>query len=205
MLDRVRARGERLGFADRLEVRRVELPDGLAELEETDLVWASMALHHVGDELDALRRIAALVPGGLLGLAEHADPLRLEVGGSDPDLWARLDAATAAWFGEMRASLPGAATSDDHRAMVEAAGYEVLVDEVLDLRLDAPLDGPARRFAREHLMAVQERLVAEAAPLDLDAVAEVAATIEGRDDVAIVANRRLLVARAPLRPGATPG
>ncbi|HEV2086819.1 MAG TPA: class I SAM-dependent methyltransferase [Cryptosporangiaceae bacterium] len=75
LLERASARAARLGLGERLVVARRELPDGMDALEPADLVWASRVVHHLGDQDEAVRGMAALVrPGGLLALAEGGLP-----------------------------------------------------------------------------------------------------------------------------------
>jgi SAM-dependent methyltransferase len=107
MLESVTARAARAGLAERVTTRAIELPDGIASLGPADLVWASMVLHHLGDEAGALRGLRAqLEPGGLLALVEFGDPMRVvpdDVDLGRPGLWARLDEASAAWLRDLRA------------------------------------------------------------------------------------------------------
>jgi SAM-dependent methyltransferase len=204
MLDHATARAERLGLASRVETRIVELPAGLAELGPADIVWASMVLHHVGDEVAALRRIRGLLePGGLLALVERAGPLRILPDDADlglPGLWERLDAAWAAWFSDMRAELPGATTSADYPTMLQEAGLELVADEVLTLVLDAPLDARARRFAHGNLLRTRAQLAPHADAADLQALDMLVDEhadegILHRDDARLCASRHLYVAR----------
>jgi SAM-dependent methyltransferase len=205
MLANVEARARRLGLWDRMETRVLELPDGLPALGQADLVWASMVLHHVGDEAAGLRGLRAVLrPGHLLALVEFGDPLRLlpeDVDLGRPGLWERLDAARAAWLADMRAGLPGAAPSAEYQTMLEAAGFEVLVDRVVPVHVGPPLDARARELAHRHLGNLRPRLEPYADPADLEALevladGEGAAGILGRDDAVYHASRRLLVARA---------
>lgn len=205
MLANAQARAARLGLSDRVETRVVELPDGLATLGQADLVWASMVLHHVGDEAAALRGLRAVLrPGHLLALVEFGGPLRLlpeHVDVGRPGLWARLDAARSAWLADMRAGLPGAAPSGEYPTMLEAEGFEVLVDRVVPVHVDPPLDARSRELALRHLRNMRPRLEPYAEPADLDAVDVLAdegnpAGILGRDDAVYHGSRRLLVARA---------
>src|SRR5690606_7902869 len=77
LLDRVAARAGGRGLGGRVVTRQAELPDGLDDLGEADLVWSSHVLHHLGDQQQALTRLAArLRPGGLLALAEGGLPMR---------------------------------------------------------------------------------------------------------------------------------
>jgi SAM-dependent methyltransferase len=212
MLERVAARAERLGLSQRVETRLVQLPDGLGTLGRTDVAWASMVLHHVGDEVAALRRIRVLLePGGLLAVVEPAGPIRVGLLGEDADLgraglWERLDAAWAAWFTGMRADLPGATPSAGYPAMLEEAGFEVVADEVLTVVLDPPLDGQARRFGYEQLRGMRAQLGPYAGAADLEVLDGL---IDGhgdeghlRDAALLRASRHLSVARA--RESSTP-
>ena len=210
MLANAATRAARLGLADRVATRLVELPEGLAALDRFDLVWASMVLHHVGDEAAALRGLRErLEPGGLLALVEFGDSLRVvpqEVDLGRPGLWERLDAAGAAWLADMRAGLPGAAPSADYTAMMEAAGFEVLLDRPLTVQLEPPLDDRSRRVALGHLQMTRRHVEPYSDAGDLQAIDVLTdeAHPEGilrRADARLHASRRLLVARAV--PGTT--
>jgi SAM-dependent methyltransferase len=205
MLERAAARIDRLGLATRVGTRRASFPDGLHGLGPADLVWASMVLHHVGDEVDALGRMRALLePGGLLALVEHHRPVRVLPDAADlgrPGIWDRLDDAWRAWFADMRAELPDAAASADPASMLELAGFELLRDDVVAIDLEPPLDEPARRFARRHIDRDMSQLAPYADPDDLAAVEALADDdsehgILRRDDTVVRAARRLLVAAA---------
>jgi SAM-dependent methyltransferase len=201
MLERVTTRAERLGLGERVATRLVELPAGLDELGRADVVWASMVLHHIGDETAALCKIRRLLePGGLLALVERAGPLRVLPDDADlgrPGIWERLDVAWAAWFADMRAGLPGVTTSVEYPAMLEAAGFDVVADAVLTLDLDAPLDAAVRRFTREYLTRMQAQLARHAEPADLEAlgmlVDELADDTIAGDNAMLRASRHLYV------------
>ena len=199
MLQRVTTRAEQHGLAARVETRRLELSAGFDDLGRADVVWASMVLHHVGDERSALRGIRrVLEPGGLLVVVEPAGPVRVVPADVDlvrPGIWDRIDLAWAAWFADMRADLPGATTSADHATMLGEVGFEVLADEVLTLVLDAPLDPGSRAFAHQQLDRTVVQLASHADPGDLEAIG---ALVEGGaipDDATIRASRHLYVAR----------
>lgn len=204
MLQRAATRAERLGVADRMSTRLVEFPDGLDALGHADVAWISMALHHVGDEIDALHRIRRLLePDGVLAVIEFAEPMRVlpdDVELGRPGLWTRLDEAWARWFADMRADLPGATSSSDHAGMLVDAGFELLTDEVIALDIDAPLDEAQRRFARTHVERARVQLDGYADPEDLavlDALIDegAATAIMRRDDAVVTASRRLSIAR----------
>jgi SAM-dependent methyltransferase len=197
MLDGARQRATRLGLADRVEVRQVDLPDGMAGLGRFDLVWASMVVHHIGDEADVIRRIRDLVePVGAFALVERAGPIRLLADDAElgrPGLWERLDAAWEAWFGQMRAELPGATESRGYPAMLRAAGFTVEVDEEVAVEQEPPLDDAARAFVHEQFARAQQQLADHADPADLEALQPAV------DAGGFRARRQLLVGRAPIR------
>ena len=210
MLRNVAARAERLGLRDRVETRLTELPDGIGELGQADLVWMSMVLHHVGDEAAALRALRGrLEAGGLLALVEFGEPLRVvvdegELGG--PEVWQRLDAAGAVWMREMRSGLPEAVVSDDYAEMLAAAGFEVVIDRVVPIHFDAPLDDRARQLALGYLTRMREHLepyadAADLAVLDRLVDGDDPAGILRRPDALLHLSRRLLVARAVVTTG----
>jgi SAM-dependent methyltransferase len=209
MLERAAARIDRLDLAARVALRRADLPDGLDGAGPADLVWASMVLHHLGDEAAGLRRLAErLAPGGLLALVERAGTVRVSPAASDAagrGSWDRIDAAWDRWFGHMRAELPGATTSRDYPTMIEQVGLELLTDELVTAVVEPPLSPDARRFARRLIDRTRTMLADHA---DADAAADLAALDalvdehppDGsgvRDDARIVAQRRLYVAAAP--------
>jgi SAM-dependent methyltransferase len=205
MLDRAVARAARLGFADRVEVRHVDLASDIGTLAPADLVWASMSLHHVGDELAALREIRQLLePGGLVALIERHAPTRVLPDGIDlgrPGIWERLDAAWADWFTDMRADLPGSTESAGYPSMLAAAGFDVVADQVLAVSIDEPLDDAGRRFALKQMTQSRGKLDGRADPADLSALdalldQDAPDGIMHRDDVRISATRRLYVGRA---------
>ncbi len=199
MLERVAARAGQLGLSPRVETRRLELAAGFDDLGRADVVWASMVLHHVGDERTALRGIRrVLEPGGLLAVVEPAGPVRVVPSDDDlgrPGIWERIDRAWAAWFADMRADLPGTIPSADHATMIEEVGFEVLADEVLTLVLDAPLDPRSRAFAHQQLDRTVAQLAGHADPEDLHVIG---ALVDGGaigDDATVRASRHLHVAR----------
>jgi SAM-dependent methyltransferase len=206
MLERAAERAARLGCGERVTTRRLELPDGLAGAEAVDVLWASLVLHHVGDEPAALRRFqATLTPGGLLGLVERPGHVRFLPDTADlgrPGLWDRLDAARAMWFERMRMELPGARPSEDYLAMLVDAGFEVVHDEELSLEVAPPAGEPARRLAREHVGRMQAMLTPHADPADLAALGVLLDddhpdSLQHRPDVGIRTTRHLYIARRP--------
>lgn len=112
LLERARARAQRLGVADRFGTLAGELPDIMADLDyPADLIWASHSLHHLGDQRAAIAAYGErLTFGGTLALVEGGLPTRFlprDIGIGRPGLQARLDAVQEEWFTQMRAALPG--------------------------------------------------------------------------------------------------
>jgi hypothetical protein len=84
--------------------------------------------------------------------------------------------------------------------MLERAGFDLLVDEVLTLALDAPLDERARRFSHEQLRRMRMQL-GHADPAAVELLDVLIDPDDGdgilhRDDVGLRASRRLLIAKS---------
>jgi SAM-dependent methyltransferase len=161
LLARARDRAARLKVADRVRTHLAELPDGLAEVGEAELIWSSRAVHHLGDQQGAVDRLAAaLRPGGVLALAEGGLPLRAlprDIGIGRPGLQTRLDAVQEEAYAEMRAGLPDAKeTVEDWPAMLAAAGLTGARSRTFLTDLPAPLDAPARRLLHADLTRLSE-------------------------------------------------
>jgi SAM-dependent methyltransferase len=197
MLARAAARARERGFAHRVETRYIDMTDGLGALGRCDAVWASMSLHHVGDELTALGGMRELLgPDGLLVIIERAGPLRISFADDDPgvaETWDRLDAAWSDWFDDMRAGLPGATTSDGYPAMLAAAKFELLVERKLELVIDTSQDSEVRRFAHHHLERTLTQLSGYADAADLAVLADGNAGPDSSREIR--ATRHLYIAR----------
>ncbi len=204
MLQRARARIDRLGLADRVSTVAGEMPHDLDRVGEVDLVWASMSLHHVGDEVTALRALRGiLAPGGVIAIAEMADPMRTlpsDLGTGRPGLADRLEQCWTAWFRDMRHGLDSSVESQDLATMVAAAGLTILDDRVERIRLAPPLDDPTKAFVAQVLTRARAQL---ASMLDADDLATIdvlldeddRSSIARRDDVFVEASRRIVIAR----------
>lgn len=213
LLARAGDRADRLGLADRVTVLQADLSGDLAPLGDADLVWAGQVVHHLGDQQDALRRLARLVrPGGLLVLVEGGLPTRFlpaEFGLGRPGLQSRLDVVRDEWFATMRKELPHAvAAGDGWPAMLDRSGLEFAGSRSFLVDLPAPLDQKARDHLHQSLSRfrdlVTERLGAEdAATFDRLLDPDDDAGVLRRPDVFLLAARTVHLARAPVpRPGA---
>ncbi|MCF2532875.1 class I SAM-dependent methyltransferase [Yinghuangia soli] len=206
LLDHALARAERLGLGGRVAVRHAELPGGLAsDVGTADLVWSSKAVHHIGDQQDALRELAAVLrPGGLLAVAEGGLPMRFlprDIGIGRPGLQARLDAAAEDWYSAMRAGLPGStAAVEDWPAMLTAAGLAGTgsFTEVLDL----PATESVRAFLHAHLVRLRDILggaldADDRRTLDVLADPDAPQGVRHRPDVFLLAATTVFAASRP--------
>ena len=204
MLERTTRRAAAHGLDRRISTRLAELPDDIDDLDPADAIWVSMALHHIGDETDALRVLRGrLEPSGLLAVAEIAEPMRvlpddLDVG--RPGLADRLDRAESDWFAAMRAGLTGSAPSTDLASMLAAAGFDVVGRRIARERFDPPLPETARDVVVRRIRRARHQLDDRLSADDLHTL-EVLGDADDprgaahRDDVFVAASREIVVAR----------
>jgi hypothetical protein len=129
-------------------------------------------VHHLGDQQEALDRLAAaLREGGLLAISEGGLPLRFlprDIGLGRPGLAARIEAVREEWFTAMRADLPGStAVVEDWPAMLRRAGLTPAGSRTFLTDLPAPLDDSAREYLHTHLGRIREVLDSGLAAEDL--------------------------------------
>ncbi|MCU1487068.1 MAG: rebM4 [Actinomycetia bacterium] len=203
MLERAAERARVHGVDDRVRTHLAELPGGVVGLPPADLLWASMSLHHVGDEVGVLRALRpVLSAGGLLAIAELADPMRFlpdDLGLGRPGLGGRLEGAGASWFAAMRHGLPDAVASSDLSSMLVEAGYDVLGAEVRTEHVEAPLPDGARQVVLGKLRRQRDQVDG----LDEDDLRTLDVLLDPndprgllhRDDLFVTASRQLAVAR----------
>ena len=204
MLGRATQRALSLGLDGRIAVRLAELPHGLDDMGPADLIWTSMALHHIGDRVMSLRLLGDLLaPHGLIAIAERAEPMRvlpvsLDVG--RPGLADRLERAEGEWFREMRAGLTDPPPSTALGDLLAAAGFEVLGSRLTRERLEAPLSDQARRFVFGHLAHQRRQLEALLDQDDLQALEVLSDADDPRgalhqSKVFLEASRHVVIAR----------
>jgi hypothetical protein len=166
-----------------------------------------MSLHHVGDEVAALRALRdVLASHGLLVIAEFGDvptrvlPDDLDVG--RPGLADRVERASGSWYAAMRAGLDGSVPSRDVPTMVAAAGLDVVGARLVRERFDAPLPAAARQVVLGQVRRAREQLADrldadDLAALDVLGDADDPRGVQHRDDVALDASRQIVLARVP--------
>jgi SAM-dependent methyltransferase len=142
-LDRVAEKALTLGLAPRVRTVVADLDEEWPELGPIDLAWASMSLHHLADPQRTLRDLLqATRPGGLVAVAEFAEPLRFL-----PDDLAELEERVLAGVrAHHREQLPhlGAAWSDQLRE----AGFDLLGERAFPIDLRPGDSAPAARYAQ---------------------------------------------------------
>jgi SAM-dependent methyltransferase len=210
MLARAERRAGEQGLGARVSTHLAELPGGLEDLAPVDLIWASMSLHHVGDEVGLLRVLHdRLEPQAVIALAELAEPMRVlpdELDLGAPGLAERLAQMGATWFASMREGLADAVPSTDLTSMLTSAGFEVVASHVARERFDPPLTPAARQVVLGHLRRVRHQLDELLDEADLQAIAVLCdeddpRSVMRRSDVFVAASRQIAVARpAELRP-----
>ncbi|MFB7511724.1 class I SAM-dependent methyltransferase [Streptomyces sp. NPDC056144] len=161
LLVRVRERAEAYGLGARVSTRHAQLPEDIASLGEADLIWAGNSVHHIGDQGAALAEFAGVLrPGGVIALFEGGLSTRhlpWHIGIGRPGFEARLDAAHAYWFGEMRAGLPGFVDQpDDWRALLAAAGLTPAGTRTFLTDIPAPVSPVVRELALTHFGRLRE-------------------------------------------------
>ncbi|MER6097648.1 class I SAM-dependent methyltransferase [Streptomyces sp. NPDC001728] len=161
LLVRAEARARARGLGARVSTLHAELPEGIAGLGAADLIWAGNSMHHMGDQRAALVEFAGLLnPGGVMALVEGGLPTRhlpWHIGIGRPGFEARLDAAHADWFGEMRAELPGSKDEpDDWRALLASAGLTPAGTRTFLTDLPAPVSPLVRELVIAHYTRIQE-------------------------------------------------
>jgi SAM-dependent methyltransferase len=205
MLERASRRAAAHGLDDRVSTHLAELPHGLEGLGAADVIWASMSLHHVGDEVKALRLLRdRLAPEGLIVIAEVAEPMRVlpdDLGVGPPGLADRLAAAEQTWFASMRAGLPGSVPSSDLESTLVAAGYDVAGARMAIERFDPPLSMAGREVVLERVRRLRHQLEGLLDDEDLQALDVLGNTDDPRGvahhpDVFIAASRHIVAARA---------
>jgi SAM-dependent methyltransferase len=215
LLEAVAAHAARQGCADRVQVLLASLPADAARLPQADLIWASDALHHVGDQQAAVDLMRGhLREGGLLAIGEGGLPARFlpnELGFGRAGPQARLDAAAAAGFAAMRASLPQTTRAvDDWPGLLRASGFEAVASRTFLVDVAAPLSASGRAYLRTTLAAQRDSLTEHLDTIDREAIARLLDDdhpdgLQRRPDVFFLTARTVHTGRlGAARPAVTP-
>ncbi|MDX6340526.1 MAG: hypothetical protein QOH87_664 [Trebonia sp.] len=146
-LARLRDKALGLGLAGRVRALETDLDAGWPDLGPLDLTWASMSLHHLADPGRVLGDVlAATRQGGLIAVAEFAEPLRFlpsGLGTGQPGFEERL----ADRLGRAHAeALPTLGSAWAPR--LADAGWEVTGEREFPIDLDPPKHPRAAEYAR---------------------------------------------------------
>jgi SAM-dependent methyltransferase len=146
-LARLRDKAAALGLSGRVRAVAADLDAGWPDLGVLDLTWASMSLHHLADPGRVLAdALAATRQGGLIAVAEFAEPLRFlprDLGVGKPGFEERL----ADRLGRAHAeALPTLGSAWAPR--LAEAGWEVAGEREFPIDLDPPAHPRAAEYAR---------------------------------------------------------
>ncbi len=200
-LARLRDKAAARGLAGRVRAVQFDLDAGWPDLGPLDLTWASMSLHHLadpgrvlGDALNATR------PGGVIAVAEFAEPLRFlrpDLGFGRPGFEDRL----AERLGRAHAeALPTLGSAWAPR--LADAGWEVLDEREFPMDLDPPAHPRAVEYARAWFTRLADGFADRLEPDDQATLAALlaadgpAALARGRD-LRIRGTRTVTLARRP--------
>jgi SAM-dependent methyltransferase len=205
MLARVRDKARDLGLDGRVRTIESDL-DGAWPLTGTvDLVWMSMALHHLADPKRGLAEmLAAMNPGGLLALAELSEGMRFlpdDLGIGSPGLESRVFAAQS----ELAAAeMPYLGADWD--PIITEAGFEVVARQTFDLEVRPPLSPDAARYVLGYLRRGRAAIESAISPADL-ATLDALTSEDGphsvlrRPDIQIRGSRTLWIAAKDVTAG----
>ena len=193
MLDHVRHRAAAAGFADRIRTVPAHLHQSWPDLGPADLVWASAALHHLGDPGHTLAQARVLLrPGGAFLITElESFPLFL----SDTE-GAAVEQRGHAVLAQARLQA-GLRMGEDWTAHLRAAGFAVEAERRFDIALSPPLPAAAGRYARLCLERMRHGLDGRLSGDDLAALDTLAAGIADRADLTVRTTRTVWLARRP--------
>jgi SAM-dependent methyltransferase len=164
-LARLRDKAAGRGLAGRVRALEFDLDAGWPDLGPLDLTWASMSLHHLADPGRVLGdALAATRPGGLIAVAEFAEPLRFlppgnGVGqpGFEDRLLERLGRAHAQ-------ELPTLGSAWAPR--LADAGWAVAGEREFPIDLDPPAHPRAAEYARAWFARLADGFTDQLEPAD---------------------------------------
>ncbi|HVT69339.1 MAG TPA: class I SAM-dependent methyltransferase [Trebonia sp.] len=200
-LARLHDKAQGLGLAGRVRTVAADLDAGWPELGRLDLTWASMSLHHMADPGRVLADVlAATRPGGLIAVAEFAEPLRflpVDLGNGRPGFEERAVAV----LGDVHAKeMPALGSAWAPR--LTAAGWQVLDEREFRIDLDPPAHPRAGEYARAWFARLSDNLTDRLEPDDratLQALLDDGpGSLSRRTDLHIRGTRTVTIARRGL-------
>jgi SAM-dependent methyltransferase len=200
MLARLQAKARDLGVDGRVRTVESDLDQAWPLTGTVDLVWMSMALHHLADPKRGLTEmLAAINPGGLLALAELTEAMRFL-----PDDLSELEARCFAAQAEVAAAeMPYLGA--DWGPLLTGAGFAIITQQTFDLEVRPPLAPSVARYALGYLRRSRSAVETVLSPDDL-ATLDALTSEEGphsllrRSDLHLRGTRTLWIA-APGRAG----
>ena len=146
-LARLRDKALVLGLAGRVRAVEADLDAGWPDLGTLDLTWASMSLHHLADPGRVLGdALTATRPGGLIAVAEFAEPLRFlpsDLGFGQPGFEERLVERLGHAHAEAMPTLGSA-----WAPRLADAGWDVIGERQFPVDLNPPTHPRAAEYAR---------------------------------------------------------
>jgi SAM-dependent methyltransferase len=200
-LARLRDKALRLGLAGRVRAVEADLDGGWPDLGPLDLTWASMSLHHLADPGRALGDVlAATRPGGLIAVAEFAEPLRFLRSGAglaDPGFEERLSDTLGHAHAEAMPTLGSA-----WAPRLAGAGWDITGERQFPVDLDPPAHPRAVEYARAWYTRLSEGLTDQLEPRDQAALTALLAeggpgALAHPGDLHIRGTRTVTIARRP--------
>jgi SAM-dependent methyltransferase len=166
MLARVRDKARDLGLDGRITTIESNLDEAWPLTGTVDLVWMSMALHHLADPKRGLAEmLTAMNPGGLLALAELTEAMRFlpdDLGLGQPGLEERVYAAQS---GLAATEMPYLGADWD--PILAGAGFDVVTRQKFDLEIRPPLGPAAAGYVLGYLKRSRAAVEAVISPDDL--------------------------------------
>ncbi|GAB2882831.1 methyltransferase [Streptomyces mayteni] len=167
-LDRLRAKADALGVADRVRTVHTDLDGEWPDLGTADLGWASASLHHLADPPRGLRRVHdTLAPGSLFAVVELAGFPRFLPEDAPADAPGLEERCHAVGDRHHAARMPHRGA--DWGPMLAAAGFTVEDERTLAVAIEGSRSPAVRRYALESLRRLRGSVADALSPGDLAA------------------------------------
>lgn len=166
MLIQVRSKALELGLADRISTVQADVQTAWPAIDPVDVVWASNSLHEMADPDQVFAGIsAALVPGGILAVAEMDSVPRFlpdDIGLGQPGLESRWRSAV-----QERQSGTQPQLGPDWGPHLDRAGFTLIAKREFRIELKAPHPDSVARYAQTYLRRIRPLLEQEMISDDL--------------------------------------